>query len=295
MAARRRRQPIAEPGPEPPSGFEIDRRHNEPPEMIEERASLTMDSEAWSAWMERVFEQPKHRKADLLGAFGRFAAGYELRAPITAGAEPTGIEKWSDDIAGRAGDLRDKLADLIKQAENLHGIEKAPILRAQRAVDGYKNGFIDEVNRAIETIKARLTVYLRWKAAKVQAATAEDAATLRQRAQEIADRAAGSLSSDALDQASEAYAQAEAQEAAAAAPIQDLVRTRGAEGAVVTLRGNWKFYPEESNLADLVRAITECKAPLDYVTFNLTRINFAVRSEKVHGAPGLSIRQEHKA
>lgn len=269
------------------------RTHNAPPEPIS--ASLTLTAEEWAEHMAHVFEQPMVRKAELLGAVQRFEAAYDIRKATTPGAPPIGIDKWDDDVAGRAGDLRDKLNAVIKQANDLHSLEKAPILASGRCVDGFKNNFLTDLTRGVDLIRGRLTVYLTHIENEKRRKAQEEAEALRRHAEEIAATAAQTMKPEALDQAAEAFGQAAEAEAVASAPAADLSRTYGAMGSVSSLRTTWKFFPEESNLLELVKAVAEGKAPIEYLTFNEKRLNFAVKSEKLRAAPGCAIRQEIKA
>ena len=269
-------------------------QHNNPPEPVE-TASLASSAEQWAEYMARIFEQPNAKKAELLGAVGRFVAGYEIRRATVPGAEPIGLDKWSDDVAGRAGDLRDKLQAIVKQANDLHSLEKAPILAASRAVDGFKNNFIADLNSAVDLIKGRLTVYLTWKADAARRKAAEEAEELRKQAEATAATASQVQTPEAFDQAAEAFGQAAAARETAEAPKAELSRTYGTLGSVSSLKTRWKFFPEESDLMALARAVVEGKAPLEYLAFAEVRINFAVRSENLRTCPGLVVREESKA
>ena len=269
--------------------------HNEPPGPILETASLAMTAEQWSEWMARVFEPPNVRKTELLASVGRFEAGYEIRKAAVPGNPPVGLDLWNDDVAGRAGDLRDKLQAIVKQANDLHSLEKAPILAAARAVDGFKNNFVADLTAAIDLIKGRLTVYLQWKAEAARQKAAAEAEERRQEAEAVAARAAQTATPEAFDQAAEAFGRAAEAQAVAEAPKADLSRTYGTLGSVSSLHTRWKFFPEESSLLDLAKAVVAGTAPLEFLAFNETRINYGVRSEKLRAVAGCVIREESKA
>lgn len=270
-----------------------DRLDNNPPEPIKQ-AGLDLNPDEWVQWLAHVFEQPAERKKELLGAVGRFETGYDLKRSTTGG-EPVGFQKWDDDVAGRAGDLRDKLQAVVKQAEALHSLEKGPILAAARAVDGYKNAFVADLTKAVDLIKGRLTIYLTHKADVARKKAQEEADAARAEADRKAAEAAQAMDAESLDAAAEAIGQADEAETIAKAPAADLARVHGSLGSVSTLRTTYKFYPEESNLMALVRAVAAGKAPIDYLEFNEKRIGFAIRSEKLREAPGLVIKQEMRA
>lgn len=65
---------------------------------------------------------------------------------------------------------------------------------------------------------------------------------------------------------------------------------RGQMGVAPTLRHRWKFMPEKSDLLELVIAIAEGRAPLEYVMFDAVSINRAV-TNKVRTIPGCHIEE----
>lgn len=258
--------------------------HNNPP-----GPSLTLSPEEWTEWMRHVFEGVAERRADLLASFKRFDEGF----PLTRGAQvPVGIEAWSDDVQGRAGDLKDKIAAVLRQAENLHGIEKAPILAAARAIDGFKRLFAAELEMAVVIINERRTLYARHVEARSRAAAEQEAREAREAAQKAAAEASRTLAASALQQAADAEAHAEAAQALAEAPAAEHSRVHGPLGSVSSLRTNWRFIEEESDLMTLAQAAVSGKVPLTYLSFNVTRINLAVRTEKIRSIPGCVIRDE---
>ena len=270
----------SEPEPEAPP-----RTHNNPPEPIAPRMDLS--PEQWSEWMAHVYAGLIARRAELQPMYDRFFANFPTDAD--------GLKLWDDEIQGRAGDLRNRYRDLVKQADALHAVEKAPILAASRAVDGYKTAFVAPLTGIIALIQRRQTEY----ATHVEAVRRRDAEEAARKAQEEADRIAAEAMArqtpQALDAAAKAEEKAKELNAQAAAQAADLTRTHGALGSVTSLRTTWKFSPEQSDLATLVAAVAAGKAPLYYLTFNTTRINIAVKSEKVRTAPGLAIIEEKVA
>ena len=271
---------------------EVTRLHNRPPEPLKS-PGFDLTPEEWTEWMASRFENLTARKNELLPSFDRFRKAYAIQR-ATAGGPPLGIDKWNDDVQGRAGDLRAKLADLIKQAGAVHVQEKNPVLQAGRAIDGFKNRFIADIETAITLIRERQTIYATWQEAENRRKKAAEAERLRQEAERIAASAATSMAPAALEQAAEAFGQAAHAAEEANAPAGDLSRTRGALGSVTSLRTTWKFFPEESNLMDLVKAVAEERASIEYLAFNEVRLNFAVKSEKIREIPGCVIRIEQK-
>jgi hypothetical protein len=273
--------------------------HNLPP------AKLGDDAERWSEWMAHVFAGCLARRAQFEAPFARFLEKYKLLADPNGGP-PIGIEAWDDDVAGRAGDFRDKIAALIKLADDLHSIEKAPILVAQKAVDGFLKAFLAPLETTdtkgkrlrggsgmLNVLGDRLTIYLNWKAEEGRREATRIAAEELEKAQALARQAIESDDPDKLEQAATAAAAADAAASVATAPNRELARTHGALGSVSTLRDNWTW--EKGDLMELVRAVAAGKEKLEYLTFNETRISFAVRSEKVRAIAGVTIRNDQRA
>jgi hypothetical protein len=243
-----------------------------------------MDAESWSEWLAHIFEGPEARKAELLPSFDRFAAAF---ATIT-----------DDDIQGRAGDLKEKVAALLKQAEALHSIEKAPILVAQRSVDGFLKAFREPLDGAIRTINIRRTEYALRKEREAREAAEADAKKRQAEAYALAAEAAKSMEADAFQAAADAARRAEDAAKVAVAPAAALSKTIGPMGSVSSLRTTYRFDETGSDLMALARAVVAGKAPLDYLSFNTQRIGFDVRSGKPplrNGAvPGIAVATEQK-
>ena len=105
----------------------------------------------------------------------------------------------------------------------------------------------------------------------------------------LAKQAAETMQAEAFDQAAAAATVAETAATQAAAPAAELSRTYGSLGSTTSLRTSYKFEPAQSDLMELAKAVVAGNAPLEFLAFNETRINFAVRSEKLREAPGLAI------
>jgi hypothetical protein len=260
--------------------------HNRPP-----GASLDLTAEQWIAWLATVFSEATKRRANLMASFARFDAGYPI-SPNSDGEPPHGIEKWSDDVQGRAGDFRDKLQALVKNAEALHSIEKAPVLVAQRAIDGYLRSFREPLDAAIREIRRRQTVYGNWQEDESRRRAREEAERIRAQAEAALSAAAASLDPDDLQQAADAAADASAAARYAEAAPAEHTRVHGELGSVTSLRKQHVFVPEESDLYELAKAVVLHQAPVSYLAFNETRIRVAIRVEHVRDIPGCKIREE---
>jgi hypothetical protein len=251
--------------------------HNQPPVPI---IALGMDAEAWAEHMAHVFSGVDARKAELITSYERFKIGFEV------------IE--STDVQGRAGDLKDKIAAVLKNAKALHEIEKAPILVASRAVDGYLKAFSQPLDAAINVINQRRTAFAVKLEQQARAAAQAEAARRQAEADAAAAAAMQSMETEDLQAASDAATDAEQAAAHAAAPAAEHTRVFGEMGSVSSLRTTWKFMPEDSNLMALVKAVAAGKAPIHFLSFNVMRINTAVRSEALRECPGLAIIQDKK-
>jgi hypothetical protein len=95
-----------------------------------------------------------------------------------------------------------------------------------------------------------------------------------------------------LEVAADVTQAAEAAQALAEAKPSVLSQTRGELGTVVSLRTRWRADYDNASLMELVRAVARGEAPLDYLQFNETRVNYAIRSEKVRKIPGVPVVEE---
>lgn len=282
------------------------RDHNQPPEAVMQPA-LGMTPKEWFKWMDHIFEQPRARLDELIEMFGRFKDQYPLSKPAVDGDPPIGIEKWDDEVQGKVAKMRDLFRGLQQVGEALHTIQKQPILQASRAVDGYFNQFLDKIGswdskkrlilrapKPLNVMQERSTIYAVYRAAESQRAAKAEADRLAKEAEAKTAAAVQSLEPEAFQEASRAMVEAERAVDTARAPVADHSRVHSDTGVSISLTTRWRFFPEESTLRDLVRAVASGKAPLEYLAFNETRIGFAVRSEKVRSIPGCVIRPESK-
>ena len=211
--------------------------HNKPP-----GASLGLSAEQWVEWLDHVYETLTARRTELLASFERFQAAFPLSRPV-GDNPPAGIEKWSDDIQGRAGDLKDKLQSVVKVAQSLHDIEKEPVLAATRAIDGYLRTFLADIEvkdskgklligerGAINTIVLRQTIYGTWLETVRRREAEAAAAEARRRADEAAAAATRTMDPIALDVAAEAFEQAAEADKAASASSTEMTRNSRAHG-----------------------------------------------------------------
>lgn len=219
------------------------------------------------------------RRDEILAGYQRFLA-----------ANPNGIQ--DEAVQAKAADFaggKGIMGAFLKEATTARTAEKAPFLNGGRAVDGFFGSLTDPVEKCQTDMRRHMTVFAnRLEAERREAARLE--------AERLAAEAALAQDATIFDADAEAQARAEeaAQAAEAAAALAEgsaaaLSRTRGELGTVVSLRTSWKADYENADLMTLVRAVAAGKAPLAYLQFAETRINFAVRSEKVREIPGVPV------
>ena len=245
--------------------------HNNPP------PPTTADE--WTAFLAGRFAPQQARKDQLLAAYDRFLVAYQQ------------IE--DDETAKRAADFIAQLRDLEKMAGAIHTQEKAPVLLASRAIDGFLRDFNQPLTNAAAVIRDRNTAYLRRKEDAIRQQRQREAEEARQRAEAAAEQAMTTMAPAELRAATIESINADDAAKRANAKASDLVRVTGDFGTTVTLKTTWKFDPEASDLMRLVKAVAAGEAPLYYLTFATVRINVAVRTEKVRAIPGCAI-TEHK-
>ena len=279
--------------------------HNHPPEEIV-GPTIVLAPDGWDNHMRRVLAPSAERVVAMTAQLDSILAQYPLTKPATVGGKPEGVELWDDELLGRLADIRADFRSVHKTILSLHVLEKEPVLRASKAIDGAKNALIDQivvtdakgkVQRGVSAPINRIvewgTWYTDWtNAEKLQNEKAE--AERKRAAAEIAALAAmASDDPEALDKAATAYQEAEQADAAVNAPAADRTRVHGVYGGVMSSRTTWQFIEHESELADLVAAAAKDPRLLVYLQFNASRIGYAVRSEKVRSVPGVVIKEVH--
>jgi len=144
----------------------------------------------------------------------------------------------ADDVTqAKVGDLAKLMTKLASTAKASHKTEKEPHLEAGRQVDAFfLAGIIKPLDEAKSDLERRSTAYLRRKEAAERARREAEERAAREAAEAAAAAASTEADlSDAITKEAEAVQAAEA----AAAPVAELVRTRGALGSVTTARKEW--------------------------------------------------------
>lgn len=287
-------KPAPKEGP-PPAG------HNQPPEQIGPLhvgpPLLDMTDEQWAERLDFVFAPSIARVKKLCEADQRFKAFF----PLSAGDPPIGINEWSEDVMARAADLREKFREVSKEIEALHTLEKQPVLRAARAIDGAKNRLLDQMgiydkrgklvpggDAPLNRISDRCTIYASWLNTVRQREAQAEADAKRVQAEADMAKATETGDAESFDDAVSGFAEAEAAQRAADAPAADRTRVHGV-ASVMSLRTRWEFDEPASDLMKLVRAVALGEVDVKYLAFNAVAIGAAVRSEGLRELPGCVI------
>jgi hypothetical protein len=222
------------------------------------------------------------RRDEILAGYKRFLA-----------ANPTGIQ--DEGVQARAADFagpKGLMNAFLREAEQDRNVEKRPYLDGGDAVDAFFATLKDPVESCQKDMRTKMRVFAerleeeRRKAARLEAERLAAEAALAE------DHAVDTMDEQDLQTAMEIAREAEAAQALAEAKPAELSRTRGEMGTVVSLRSRWVADYEASDLMGLVRAVARGEAPLHYLQFNTTRINYAVRTEKVRVIPGVRIKED---
>jgi hypothetical protein len=241
--------------------------HNHPP-VIDLAAAL--EPRALKAWIDSRLEPHTARAALLTAGYGRFLTA-------TAG----GIA--NDNADERAVDFAEQIRQAIAATDATRVAIKAPVLAAQKAIDGAAKIISDGLLPAFTEVKARHTAFLVAKDAEIRRLAAEEAERMHaesQRARQEAERmeaavqrllddAAETGSDEAMEQAVVAAAEQQAAEAehdAAAekreaatrielAATSALTAMRTANGTLSGLKDDWLY--EVVNLAEVPLAMMQ--------------------------------------
>jgi hypothetical protein len=224
--------------------------HNAPPVDL----TAALEPEGLKAWIQQQLATHAQRATALTTRYKQFLVA------TTAGIA-------NDNVDERAVDFANQIRAEIAATDATRTTIKAPVLAAQRAIDGAAKVISDQLLPAYAGVQERHTAYLVAKDKETRRLAAEEAARLaaevqRQAAesarmeaavQRLLDDAAETGSADAMEQAVVAAAEQEAAaaaheaaiaeqqqaEAAVFAPTQELTRVRTGNGSTSSLRDNW--------------------------------------------------------
>lgn len=187
--------------------------------------SLALDPDQLLADLKADTAPLLRRTDDLVAAFGRFAA-----------VTKDGIA--DDEAVAKAGDFARQLGAHVTAVDARRTVVKAPVLAAQRTIDGYFKGHLsDPVEQAKTAVVRRIEDYQRRQREAAALRAREEADRQRAEAARLAAEAERQRSTALMDAAVEAEARAE--QAAIAPVVREPVRSDF--GTTVGTRvGPWK-------------------------------------------------------
>jgi hypothetical protein len=229
--------------------------------------ATALEPDKLKVYIDYEYANHETRITELMAAHDRFLA-----------ATPQGIH--DDAIAGRAADFANQLRAAATDLDATRAKIKAPVLHAQRLIDGEARRLTDRLTTARTSVSDKLTVYLQAKEAAERQCAAEEAARKELEAFE-AIKAAEQTGDTAP--AVEALKEADAAIGRASAPTVELTRTRSQMGSLTSLRETWTY--ETTDIS---------KVPAAYLTVNDAVVKAAIKSG-ARDIPGLRIFAERKA
>lgn len=234
------------------------------------------------SWLADTQSALVKRRDEILAGAARFHALYADGIP-------------DEEVQGRAADFagaKGIMGTFLTECTSNRTAEKAPFLNGGRAVDAFFGTLTDPVAKCQLDVRAKMTAYATKLEAVRREAARLEAERLAAEAAVAQDQAIETMDEAALQHAADVSEEAEAAQALADAKPAELSRVRGELGTVVSLRARYVADYERSDLLKLVKAVAAGEAPLEYLAFNTTRINYAIRSEKVRVIPGVVIKEE---
>ncbi len=231
--------------------------------------AAALEPTALAAWLEHEYALHAASVTALLAAYDRFLI-----------ATQGGITE--EDIAGRATDFARQLKAEQRDTDATRTKIKAPVLHAQRMIDGEAKALTDRLANATSVVEQRIGVFLAAKAERERKA-AEEAAQQAALAAHNAMLAADALhTSDAVDAAVLAVQEAQRAEAQAMASLPELSRTRSAHGGLSGLKDNWVY-----------EITSTATVPVHYLTVNDAAVKLAIK-QGARDIPGLRIWNDAK-
>jgi hypothetical protein len=234
--------------------------HNAPP--IDLTAAL--EPRALQAWVSGQLD-PHAQRADAL------TTRYKQFLLATA----AGIA--NDNVDERAVDFAEQIRKEIAATDATRVTIKAPVLAAQKAIDGAAKAISDRLLPAFTEVKARHSTYLVAKDAEIRRVAAEAAAKAEEAAYHLQQQAEATNDNEDFVQADIAIEQQQVAEAIVFAPVLELTRMRTANGVSSGLKDDWQYEIEDI-----------AKVPTTYLQLNDTIVKAAIKTGTRH-IPGLKI------
>lgn len=226
--------------------------------------------EKLAAWLDYEFTTHATNGAALLARYTKFL-------------EVTTEGIRDDVMVGHAADFVKDLKGEAKATDETRTRIKAPVLHAQRLIDGGGKKLIDPLTAAVTTVEYRVGTFLKAKEVEARRVAEEEAKRLALEAEVAFDVAQQEGTTEAAEVAVEAIQQAQTAAAQATASTIDLTRTRSQAGALTGLRDNWTY-----------RIVDVSKVPAAYLQVNDVVVRAAIKTGTREIA-GLEIFNDAKA
>lgn len=236
--------------------------HNNPPPVIDLHAAL--EPRALKAWISDKLAAHTARAEALTTRYKQFVLA-------TAGGIKT------DAVDERTVDFAEQIRQEITATDATRTTIKAPVLAAQRAIDGAAKEISDQLLPAFTEVKARHSAYLVAKDAEIRRLAAEAAAKAEEEAYQLQQQAEATNDNEVFEQAGVAIGEQQAAEAIVFAPTLELTRMRTANGVSSGLKDDWLFTVEDL-----------AKVPAAYMQLNEAVVKAAIKSG-TRSIPGLKI------
>jgi hypothetical protein len=190
--------------------------------------AAALEPEALAAWLAEQYAACEQRRDDLLAANTKFQ-----------NRTADGIK--TPEIAQRATDFERQLSDAITDTEAARVRIKAPVLAAQRAIDGAAHAITDPLEAAAAEVKRRVTVFMVAADAERLRVAAETARRAEAAAWHLSQQAERTDDPETYEQAGAAMEEQQAAAAIVAAPTAERTRMRSALGTTASLRDRWEW------------------------------------------------------
>lgn len=261
-------------GAMPPISFEVTPMnaiagigHNTPPVDL----TTALEPEALKAWLQLQLQPHAQRATALTTRYKQFLL-----------ATAAGIA--NDNMDERAVDFANQIRDAITATDTTRVGIKAPVLAAQRAIDGAAKVITDQLLPALTGIQDRHTAYLVGKDQEIRRQAAKAAALAEEAAYLLAQQAAADNDNEeTFTEADAALVEQQAAEAIVNAPMPELTRVRTSNGSSSSLRENWVWSVQDVTLI-----------PAAYLMPNDKMIAAAVKTG-TRAIPGIKIVNQPKA
>jgi len=230
--------------------------------------TAALEPSALAAWLDFEFAEHEARAAELAAAFERFLL-----------ATKDGIN--DDETTGRATDFCKVHKAELTAIDVTRSRIKAPVLHAQRMIDGAGKKLADPLKASVAVIEDRMASYLRRKAEAARREAEAEAQRLAAVAHEAMREA--ETAPEQTTGAIAALADAQQAEALATASTPELTRTRSPHGAVAGLKDNWTYAVEDVS-----------KVPAHLLQVNDAAVRLAIKQGQ-REIPGIRIWNDARA